>query len=231
MTTYKELDQFLGKKEDRPYGNNTRVQRRGDKIAIKYHDTDIMLFSENVIIMDCEGWRTSTTKMRLNDNLPSPWYVYQEKNQWYLNYANKDTFVFEDGIMIDLQTTMVTGAGKLSGVKKHQKLIRQINKYANDFVIEFVAGNIPAFSAGDCFYCQMEGMSGEDHLISHMEEKYYVPSLLLNAIDEFPISPMASWVIGEKWNDDQETGFAYGVFQDQAKKSIAKYMKRQLKLA
>ena len=241
MTNYNELDQFLGKKEDRPYGNNTRVQRRGDKIAIKYHDTDIMLFSENEISMDCQGWRTSTTKTRLNDNLPSPWYVYQEKNQWYLRNG-ENTYVFEDGITIHLNMKtryymkdMITGEGKLSDVKKRQKLIRQINKYANDFVTEFVTGNIPEPSGGDCWGCLMKDENGKtalgsDHFLLHIEEKYYVPSLLMNAIDEFPISHAATWVIAEKWCNSQSAEFVYDIFKDQAKKSIVKYIKRQLKL-
>ena len=141
-----------------------------------------------------------------------------------------DTYVYEDGIMIENGT--VTGAGELLDVKKRQKLIKKINKYAAEFVKEFVNGNIPAPSSGDCWMCSMlKEMGDTDHLISHMDESYYVPSLLLNAIDEFPISQMAMWVIGEKWNNEKEMEFAYDIFQEQTKKSISKYMKRQLKLA
>ena len=83
MEKYVELDQFLGKKSDRPYGNNTRIQRRGDNaIAIKHFETDVITFTPTTITMNCEGWRSPTTKNRLNDNLPYHWTVYQEKNQW-----------------------------------------------------------------------------------------------------------------------------------------------------
>jgi len=240
MNKFAELDQYLGKKQDRPYGNNTRVQRRGENIAIKHFDTDIMLFTPSTITMDCEGWRSFTTKSRLNNNLPSPWRVYQEKNQWYLwNYKNKDTYVFEDGIFISFSTSIegiIHGGGKIEDVKKRQKLIRRINKFAGNYVQEFVDGNIPVPSNGDCWGCLLKdekgntGM-GSDHLISHMDEKYYVPSLLVNAVTEFPVSPAATWVISEKWYMGREVEFAYNVFQDQVKKSISKYMKRQLKLA
>ena len=233
MTNYNELDQFLGKKEDRPYGNNTRVHRTGKtQIAIKHFETDIMLFTENLIMIDCQGWRSYTTKERINNNLPKGYGLYQKHNQWYLWDREKDeSLVYEDGITINTLTNKVTGMGKLSDVKKRQKLIRQINKYANDFVTEFVVGNIPEPSGGDCFYCHFDSIGGrEDHLLSHIEEKYYVPSLLLNAINEFSISPMASWVIGEKWQEGEKVEFAYDTFKDQAKKSIVKYIKRQIKL-
>jgi len=129
----------------------------------------------------------------------------------------------------------ITGSGNPTNVKKRQKLIRRINKYANDYVNEFVAGNIPAPSGGDCWGCHLVDQSGNpgmgsDHLISHIKEKYYVPSLLLNAINEFQISPMASWVISEKWQEGEKVEFAYDTFKDQVKKSIVKYIKRQLKL-
>ena len=236
MNKYNELDQYLGKKQDRPYGNNTRVQRRGDKIAIKYHDTDIMLFTENLIMIDCQGWRSYTTKERINNNLPKGYGLYQKHNQWYLWDREKDeSLVYEDGIMINTLTNEVTGIGKLSDVKKRQKLIRQINKYANDFVTEFVTGNIPEPSGGDCWGCLMKDENGKtalgsDHFLLHIEEKYYVPSLLMNAIDEFPVSHAATWVIAEKWCNSQNAEFVYDIFKDQAKKSIVKYIKRQLKL-
>ena len=245
MTTYTELDLYLGKKQDRPYGNNTRVQRRGKSIAIKHFDTDIMLFSENEIVMDCQGWRSATTKSRLNDNLPSPWMVCQEKGVWYLQegWNNETSYVFKDGITITFGggygfSDYVSGSGNPNNIKKLHKLSRQINKYAKNYVKELVNGNVPAPSNGDCWGCLLKDENGKtalgnDHLISHMDENYYVPSLLMNAIDEFALSHIALWYIQGKWNvDNQENmDFCKDVFERQAKSSIVRYMKRQLKLA
>lgn len=38
------------------------------------------------------------------------------------------------------------------------------------------------------------------HLISHMDEKYYVPSLLVNAIERFGVSQAAKWYLGSFWD-------------------------------
>ena len=163
--------------------------------------------------------------------------VYQEKGCWFLrDYTSETSFVFEDGITIHLLDDTVSGMGELSDVKKSHKLSRQINKYAQGYVTAFINGDVPAPSGGDCWGCCLVDKDGKtgmgsDHLLDHIDEEYYVPSLLVNAIKEFPIAPMATWVIGEKWYDNQEVEFAYDVFLEQAKKSIVKYMKRQLKLA
>ena len=60
------------------------------------------------------------------------------------------------------------------------------------------AGELPAPSGGDCWCCSMKNEKGiclgdlsdnNQHLLDHMKERYYVPSLLVNAIKEKGYNP------------------------------------------
>jgi hypothetical protein len=63
---------------------------------------------------------------------------------------------------------------------------RRIDRYIVGYLDALDAG-MPAPSGGDCWYCylfEQANMGGADHLLSHMDESYYVPSLLWNAVKE-----------------------------------------------
>ena len=62
--------------------------------AIRLHDTDVVTFEDNKVILNSGGWRTPTTKDRINKF--SPIRVNQEKGKWYVN-----SLLFFDGITFD----------------------------------------------------------------------------------------------------------------------------------
>jgi len=91
-------------------GNNVYLEPRGESIAVKYHDTDIVTYHPNgQIELRCGGWYTVTTKQ--NINAFSPFYVWQKKHVWYVNTAVRDEYTkgtlppgivrFEDGMILD----------------------------------------------------------------------------------------------------------------------------------
>lgn len=76
-------------KHSRPLANNTRVERRGsDCIAIRLHATDVVSYMrDGRVILNTGGWRTNTTKDRINGYSPANvyavdaiWYVHREPN-------------------------------------------------------------------------------------------------------------------------------------------------------
>lgn len=66
---------------------------------LRLHKTRILEFHANgSIVLNSGGWRTVTTKDRMNKFLPGPWSVNQERGVWFLNkrtkaycYRNVDT--------------------------------------------------------------------------------------------------------------------------------------------
>lgn len=82
---------------------------------------------------------------------------------------------------------------------------------------------------------------GSDHLLLHMEEKYYVPSLLANAIKanglHDTMSQMALWWVQEKWYGHESLGASHPMFnrkdslsEKQTRNCLKKYLKKQLGL-
>lgn len=55
----------------RKVANNTYAERRGDSIALKLHDTDVVTYHpDGSITLDTGGWFTVTTKDRMNNAIP-----------------------------------------------------------------------------------------------------------------------------------------------------------------
>ncbi len=106
--------------------------------------------------------------------------------------------------------------------KLEQKTQRMIAKYVRGYLDSISAGNLDEPSNGDCFYCAMrttsdtapdangirkakidtatphgvplgDAFNDVSHLLEHMRESYFVPSLLRNAIAERGYNPAMVW--------------------------------------
>lgn len=91
---------------------SVRVELVSDCLSthVRYHDTDVVIFSEDSIRLDSGGWRTATTKVRMNQTANAyglGFQVYQAKGAWFVRYlpgrADK-SYPFVDGICIDRLT-------------------------------------------------------------------------------------------------------------------------------
>lgn len=84
-----------------------------------------------------------------------------------------------------------------------------------------------------------EAMGRTDHLTSHFgdsgeegeEEPYYVPSLLNRAIEVFPVSNYAMWVLGGLWGYMEPMEDRGGLAEHQLRASLRRYLRKQLGLA
>jgi len=231
-------------------GNNTieYCRANGDRV-IRLHHTDIVELKANGdVLLSTGGWKTVTTKSRINEYVNqyarysvNRWYLSSERGQWFLSQytgtgENKpDKYLFQDGITIKTNDT-IEGAGEYIDVKA---ITSRIKKYVNGYMIALENGDVKAPGAGDCFCCQLSeagtgAMAGQaihdtDHLTSHFNEAYYVPSLLAQAIKVFPVSKVAQWYLSDKWagtNNHISEDFARG----QLKKSLYRFIKRQFGL-
>lgn len=182
---------------------NTYVhEEAGRKLAIRYHSTDILVLApDGTITLYSGGWRTMSTKDRLNAYLPAGCYITQDKKIWtvHINVGteNAQSRRFCDGISIHMWDD-----GRLAFVGETPDLSEEDaeNARRDKLIKKYVAGLTEEVARkaledmrGDCWYCQMvvqEGgedralgdkMGDHSHLLSHIEERYYVGSMICNA--------------------------------------------------
>ena len=98
-------------------GSREKVWREGHTIYFKLWDTVIVTATPDIVTLNSGGYRTKTTKHRINKylrELGSLWCIFQIKRKWILttysygNIAGGDTD-FYDGIQIDRQTDEIIG--------------------------------------------------------------------------------------------------------------------------
>ena len=206
----------------RKLANNTYLNcdHAPESYAIRLHSTDVVTFKKDGrIVLDSGGYQTMTTKDRLNTYAPAR--VYQDNGVWYVNGEP-----FADGFTIHPDGT-TSGHGE--DPKAANKLRRQIRAYAKAFVVALRAGDISKPSSGDCWGCCMatnkgeHPMGGRDHILSHIEEVYFVPSLLVNACERFGASDMAKHNIACMWSGQPEKAMDSDFLWQQIQKMIARW--------
>lgn len=93
---YTEANRMLTgrNQQSKKYANNTYLVRRGDNIALMYYCTDVVTFTPaGDIILDSGGWRTNTTKRRINQVIGGR--LTQRNWMWYI-----DDTAFVDGSVV-----------------------------------------------------------------------------------------------------------------------------------
>jgi hypothetical protein len=235
--SWDEVQERLGNRESRKLENHTYLQRRGpEAIAVKLHDTDVLTFTPEYVEYDTGGWRTMVTKERQNGY--GPLTLFSQKGVWYLGEYHGLKMPYFDGIRVRYDGTVLNGKENPvteDTVKESANLKCKINKYANDFVKLMENEGIPAPGGGDCWYCLMQTENGSslgdaiddtDHLLSHIEEKYYVPSLVFNAVREAGY-PSSSLILGYDPATDT-MGSRQWFYGSGVKRALVKYLKSRL---
>lgn len=174
----------------KPLSNNTRLYNRGKYFAVRLHQTDIIEIHPDHYVLHDGGWKTVTTKARINEY--SPARVYTEKGIWYLpkneRFDNNRTVYF-DGIELYADGNP-RNAKPDNGTtaKRKAKLDRTVARYIKGFLADIAANGLKDPDNGDCFYCSFKevgtgaAFGDVDHIESHFDESYYVPSLLWTAV-------------------------------------------------
>lgn len=188
--------------------NNTlRIEYQDGSVGIRLHDTDIITIMEDGrVILDSGGWRTATTKARMNSSLNPYWPTFAictDSGVWHLYKGAYRLCRFEDGIEIS-GSGNVKGGSPVTDGKTDRKLKAKVRKYAQLCVSSIP---LPKPNNGDCWYCLMKTQEGRslgdstkntEHLDSHMKERYVVPSLVCDALKEAGAGPAYYWeVFGE----------------------------------
>jgi hypothetical protein len=242
-TSWQECDTIWNETRKRKLANNTYLEKLETGYGIKLHDTVVVVFSrEGLIVLNSGGWLTVTTKERMNRYLPPPWSIYQKDRVWYVwNRQTDKSLPYADGFTINTSNGTADGAGP--DPKESLKLKRRLKRYSKRYIDALAQGNVEAPSNGDCFYCLMRTVDGNiplgesvrstEHLESHLKENYYVPSLLVRAIETIPVSPFARSYLGAMWQggNGDNSGWIRGIATEQLKKSLYRYLCCQFGLA
>jgi len=98
MTHVEATQMVLGKRNrgQRKIGNNTYAYIECDgSVSVELHGTKVVRFYQNGLVqLNSGGWRTSTTKQRINKY--SPVKIFQKNFEWFL----ADGSSFEDNMLV-----------------------------------------------------------------------------------------------------------------------------------
>lgn len=89
-------------------GVATTIERDGDEDRYIYHHTAVVVHDRlrHIITLDSGGWRTATTKTRMNQasfEFDLGFTVHQKAYEWYV-VTKAGKLVFERGMRIDMAT-------------------------------------------------------------------------------------------------------------------------------
>lgn len=78
------------------------IHNKKHSTAIYYHSTAVVQFTFDEIILNSGGWKTATTKARMNqasNQFGLGYSVYQKDFSWYVNFNGK-TLDFSDNMVL-----------------------------------------------------------------------------------------------------------------------------------
>jgi hypothetical protein len=141
----------------RKLANNTYLERGATSLMVRLHSTHIVeFFEDGSTRYDTGGWKTHTTKDRMNAFGHDDIRLNADRGIWYVRKSSAGWQADPLGVYAD---GMVYRDGKLEGAaedpKAEQKLRKQVAAYAKRFLDALEAGKVEAPSAGDCWYCSM----------------------------------------------------------------------------
>lgn len=222
--------------------NNTWEYIRPDGArVIRLHLTDILTFlPDGSVRLNSGGWRTSTTKGRMNAYLPPGWSIWQHRGIWTLTRNGNPSVLYADGMVINPDDT-VTGAAPEGDDKAKAREVKAIAEYARKFAKAFLAGEVPKPSGGDCWGCHLReektgaNAFGLDHYREHIKSGYFVPSLLCNACAAIPVCMFTTRTIGRLWHGNAKASeiseYEKEIATRDIVRSITRFLKREFGIA
>lgn len=88
-------------------GVATAIGNDGGVNYVQYHQTKVVEWTRHYVRLNSNGWRTATTKLRMNqasNQFNLGFKVVQQKGNWFVFVSDKtgnETLSFEDGMTIN----------------------------------------------------------------------------------------------------------------------------------
>jgi hypothetical protein len=198
MLTFDEAKRILAKRETKKLARNTYLREVDGRMVVRFWETDIITIDkQDTYTLNSGGYRTLTTKDRFNSFAPV--WVWQHRNMWYAVPKRQahtlepfaDKVLFADGMRVDASGKVLSGAGNDETRKVMGKVDRLVSKYIAGYAAHVMVNGLEQDTSGDCWGCLMQDTAdkvkepmGYSHYINHFEEKYYVPVILIKALQE-----------------------------------------------
>jgi hypothetical protein len=90
-------------------GVATSIRREGNDMCVRYHNTDVVRFDDPrlKIVLNTGGWKTATTKTRMNqasNQFGLGYQVSQKKGDWFVDYKGKTIPFNDDSLTLEVQS-------------------------------------------------------------------------------------------------------------------------------
>lgn len=88
----------------------TKIRTEGGKTIVRYHATDVVAFDGKIVTLNSGGYRTRTTKVRMNQTANQynpPFEVFQRQGEWIVSLSNGGLLPFYDGMTFELEAAEV----------------------------------------------------------------------------------------------------------------------------
>src|SRR5208337_4674554 len=137
MKSYQEAMERLGKRSSRKLENHTYLIHYHENphyIGVRLHQTDVVKYwPDGRIELNSGGWRTVTTKDRINTYAPVN--LWTDKGIWYIgkNWQRPAQGYFKDGMIINPDGSF-SGVKTLKQMEAELKLRTRVRKYAADYL-------------------------------------------------------------------------------------------------
>lgn len=164
------------------------------EVRYRLHNTDIAVTDSEGVQLFTGGWKTITTKDRINKILSSLRLgisVYQKSGKWFLHCPTTHVEFF-DGIKVN-RNGQVSDPPK-STIREAARIEAWMKK-VNTWAKKIRKDGPPTPSGGDCWYCMFitnrvdgpvptieELKKDPDHLIQHLKENYLHGTMLVLAM-------------------------------------------------
>ena len=105
-TNYRIKPMYLNKKVPLERKGNTQVHNDDKYLIVTLYRTNVFVLNKKAgtIALSSGGWRTVTTKQRINqaaDEYHCGFGVYQKDFEWYVTLKDGNTVPFVDGMKLD----------------------------------------------------------------------------------------------------------------------------------
>lgn len=216
--------------------HNTIEYTRADGTrVIRLHLTDIVEFlPDGSVRLSTGGFKTHTTKDRLNQYVPKGWVIWADRGVWYVGKrafsagADDTRFVYSDGVTFHPDGT-ITGIDA-NEFERCKLLTKKISKFCKALA---KLETLPKPEAGDCFICQAE-YDGKhevstDHLESHLDEQYFVGSMIYRAMRWARCTDFVINCAFTSHSGPKHSGRSLG--RDHAVRAVRRYLRARLGLS
>lgn len=230
------------------------VQKRIDKNTVYYtagkdceiirlHKTDIFIKDGDTITLNSGGYQTKKTKSRINKAFEMfdypDWSIESDRGVWILyNSKTGKEFIFYDRMRLkyvkgDFKSL---NASKAPTKKQLMELRNDVRKYSKTFIEKLMNDEIPRPNDGHCWYCSFFLHESSQHILSHVREPYYVPTLLYNSVFDNHLCTLNNEIKrfllyklkmlqSDKINDNEQALFDFFNISD----SVRKYLESNLR--